>query len=90
MSDLEEQLSPYNSDDERAVESAAVSSKPAALVPHVPPSQSVALTKTLKALVIMKQPESSSGQSEVFGTQYSRMARLSPTPAGTHLYAFTE
>jgi WD40 repeat protein len=71
MSDHEEQLSPYNSDDERAVESAAVSSKPAALVPHVPPSQSVALTKTLKALVIMKQPESSSGQSEVFGTQYS-------------------
>ena len=70
MSDHEEQLSPYNSDDERAVGNAALS-KPAALTPHVPPTQAVALTKTLKALVVMKQPESGSGQSEVFGTQYS-------------------
>ena len=71
MSDHEEQLSPYNSDDERAVESSALSSKPAVLAPHVPPTQAVALTKTLKPLVVMKQPESASGQSEVFGTQYS-------------------
>ena len=71
MSDHEEQLSPYNSDDERTVEGTAVSSKPSALAPHVPPTQAVPLTKSLKALVVMRQPESSSGQSEVFGTQYS-------------------
>jgi WD40 repeat protein len=71
MSDQEEKLSPYHSDDESAVECAALTSKTAVIPPHVPPTHAVALTKTLRALVIMKQPESGTGQSEVFGTQYS-------------------